>query len=186
MITHLGIASLVALWVASTSATARAQFDYPSRAASGGITVSGIGTAKGMPDRAKIDVRMQGKAEITDDALVKYHASHRRLTEALEKLKLENLKVSERSVTLSSTGSGNLQQMMNGMGQGQSETAPTEISGILRIELTDLQSMPKEEVWKVIGKVLDAIRDAGGIPGCRKPRCKLLGCTAGACSKALP
>ncbi len=33
-----------------------------------------------MPDVAKIEVRMQGKAEITDDALVKYHATHKRLT----------------------------------------------------------------------------------------------------------
>ena len=55
--------------------------------------------------------------------------------------------------------------MMNGMANDQNETAPTEISGILRVELTDLQSMPKEEVWKVIGKVLDAIRDAGGTVG---------------------
>ena len=75
------IVGLVALLVASASATTRAQFDMGNRSSGGGIVVAGIGTSKGLPDRAKIDVRMQGKAEITDDALVKYQASYRRLTE---------------------------------------------------------------------------------------------------------
>jgi uncharacterized protein len=153
----VGLAGLCVVWSAGV---AQAQFDR------GGIMVSGIGTVKGMPDKAKIEIRMQGKAEITDDALVKYHASHQRLTEALEKLKLENLHVSERGVAMSTGSAANMQMMMwNGMGN-QTETAgSTEISGMLRVELTGLAAMPKEEIWKTLGKVLDAIRDAGGSIG---------------------
>jgi len=166
VITRLWIVSLAALLIGSISATAQAQFDHSGRSG-GGITVSGIGMAKGLPDTAKIEIHMQGKAEITDDALVKYHATYQRLTEALEKLKLENLRVSEHGVKLSSGGgNANMQMMMmNGMGGQGGEAAPTEMSGTLRVELTNLQNMPKDEVWKVIGKVLDAIRDAGGAIG---------------------
>ena len=133
------------------------------RTPTNGVTVLGLGVAKAMPDLARIEVRMQGKAEITDDALVKYQAAHKRLTEALDKLKLENLKVSERDLSLSSGGSGNAQMMMGNM-QGES-TASTEISGMLRCDLTNLQGQPRDEIWKTIGKVLDAIRDAGGSVG---------------------
>jgi uncharacterized protein YggE len=158
------IVSLACLSIGSAAATAWAQVDQAGHATTGGITVSGVGTAKCLPDVAKIEVRMQGKAEITDDALVKYQATHRRLIEALDKLKLENLRVSEQGVKLSYSGGANSQTMMNGM-EGQSSTASTEISGTLRVEVTNLQNMAKEEIWKVVGKVLDAIRDAGGGSG---------------------
>ena len=58
-----------------------------------------------------------------------------------------------------------MMMMMNGMGGGQNEPAPTEISGILRVELMNLENMPKDEIWKLVGKVLDAVRDAGGAVG---------------------
>ena len=83
---RLWIVSLAALWVASASATARAQFDHgrsTGRAAASPFRESA--RPKPCPTVAKIEVRMQGKAEITDDALVKYQATHRRLTEALGK-----------------------------------------------------------------------------------------------------
>ncbi len=159
--TGLKIAVLgIAVWGIAGGASVRAQ-DHSQ--VPEGVTVLGVGVAKGMPDLARIEVRMQGKAEITDDALVKYQASHKRLTEALEKLKLDNLKVSERDLALSSGGSGNAQMMMGNMG-GES-TASTEISGVLRADLTNLQGASRDDVWKTIGKVLDALRDAGGSVG---------------------
>jgi hypothetical protein len=171
VITRVWIVSLVSLWpvslgtaslwIGSTPATAWGQFVQAARTENGGIFVSGIGTAKGLPDVAKIEVRMQGKAEITDDALVKYQATHRRLIEALDKLKLENLRVTEQGGKLSYSGGAAAQNMMNGL-ETQGSTPSTEISGTLRVELTNLQNLSKEEIWKVVGKVLDAIRDAGG------------------------
>jgi uncharacterized protein YggE len=161
----LAIVGLVLVGIGA--ATARGQGEYAGHGPNDGIAVSGIGTAMAMPDVARVEIRMQGKAEITDDALVKYHATQKRLTEALEKLKIENLKISERDLSLSSAGAGNnSQMMMMGMGnQGGDTATSTEITGILRAELTNLQGMPKDEIWKVIGKLLDAIRDAGGSVG---------------------
>ena len=90
--------------------------------ASGGITVSGVGTVKGLPDRAKIEVRMQGKAEITDDALVKYQAATGGSPRRLEKLKLENL-TGQRTVghAGSRPAAATCRLMMNGMGNAQNE-----------------------------------------------------------------
>ena len=150
----------IVVWGIAGGVTARAQ-DHSQLPE--GVTVLGVGVAKGMPDLARIEVRMQGKAEITDDALVKYQAVPQAADRALEKLKLENLKVSERGPALSSGGSGNAQMMMGNMG-GES-TASTEISGVLRADLTNLQGTSRDDVWKTIGKVLDAIRDAGGNVG---------------------
>jgi uncharacterized protein YggE len=151
------IASLVALLASFPCATAWAQYELPSK----GISVSGIGTVKGRPNLAKIEIRLTGKAEITEDALVKYRDNRRRLKESLEKLKMENMNVSERNVSLSSS----IGQSQGMGGGGQNESAPTEISGSLRIELTKLEEMPIEDVLKTIGKVLDAVRDAGGSMG---------------------
>ena len=85
----------------------------------------------------------------------------------MEKLKLENLRVSEQRGDALFERRRHEQQMMmmNGMGRRKTKRRSTEISGTLRVELTNLQNMPKDEIWKMIGKVLDAIRDAGGAVG---------------------
>jgi uncharacterized protein len=131
-----------------------------------GISVSGVGICKGRPDRVRIDVRVQGKAEITDDALVKYRDARRRLIEALDKLKLKNLSTTEQSVALAAgVSQAAYQAMMNGMAAAAEGSSPIEVSGNMEVELSGLNEMSPEDVLKTVGKVLDTIKDAGGSMG---------------------
>jgi uncharacterized protein len=156
--------SLALLALAATCSPARAQIELPQGAA--GIAVSGIGAIKARPDLVRIDVRVQGKAEVTEDALVKYRDSRRRLSEALHGLKLKNLRLTETSVGLSSGGGqANIQAMMNGMPSQNDTAQPTEITGNLQIAIGDLAEVSPEDLLKLIGKVIDATKDAGGSLG---------------------
>jgi uncharacterized protein YggE len=154
----------VLLWtVACPAAWAQSESAAAGKGANAGISVSGIGTSKGRPDRVRIDVRVQGKAEITDDALVKYRDARRRLIEALEKLKLKNLHTNEQSVAIAaSVSQAAYQAMMNGMANQADGASPIEVSGSLQVELGELNELSPEDVLKTVGKVLDTIKDAGG------------------------
>ncbi len=122
-----------------------------------------MGTVKGRPDRVRIDVRLQGKAEITDDALVKYRDARRRLVEALDKLQLKNLRTSEQSVAVATAvNQAAYQAMFNGMAAPAEGTSPIEVSGSVLVELGQLNEASPEDVLKTVGKVLDTIKDAGG------------------------
>jgi uncharacterized protein YggE len=154
------------LLLLAAGSAARAQSEQAGKSVAAGISVSGVGMSKGRPDRVRIEVRVQGKAEITDDALVKYRDARRRLTEALDKLKLKNLHTNEQTVAIAaSVSQASYQAMMNGM-ETQSESAsPIEVSGNLQVELTGLDELSPEDVLKTVGKVLDTIKDAGGALG---------------------
>jgi uncharacterized protein YggE len=80
------------------------------------------------------------------------------LPDQLRKLKLANLQINDKSLSLSS---GATQAAMMGGAQGDS-SSQIEISGTLRIELTNLQDQSREDILKTLGKVLDTIKDAGG------------------------
>jgi len=157
--------SLGALVLAAACPAVHAQAD--GRFATQGIAVSGIGTVKCRPDLAKIEVHVNSKAELTDDALVKFRDSRKRLREAIEGLKLENARVVEQHVSIAAgTSSANYQMMMmNGMGGQNETTQPTEISASVQIELTGLKDLPPDDVLKTVGKVLDTAKDAGGALG---------------------
>jgi uncharacterized protein YggE len=142
---------------------AQAQSEPGGKNLGAGISVSGLGMSKGRPDRVRIEVRIQGKAEITDDALVKYRDARRRLIEALDKLKLKNLRTHEHTVAIAaSVSQAAYQAMMNGMATQGESSSPIEVSGNLRVELTGLDELSPEDVLKTVGKVLDTIKDAGG------------------------
>ncbi len=157
----------VLLWVAACPAAwAQSESAAGGKAANPGISVSGVGTIKGRPDRVRIEVRVQGKAEITDDALVKYRDARRRLIEALDKLKLENLRTNEQAVSIAAAVSqASYQAMMNGMAAQSDGSNPIEVSGSLQVELAELNELSPEDVLKTVGKVLDTIKDAGGSLG---------------------
>jgi uncharacterized protein YggE len=151
--------------IAVACAPARAQVDA-SRPAPRGIAVSGSGTVLCRPDLVKIEVRVQSKAELTDDALVKYRDSRKRLQEAIDGLKLKDTRIVEQTVTISSTGAAAAYQaMMNGGGAPTESAQPTEIAGCVNIELGGVKDSSAEELLKTVGKVLDTAKDAGGVLG---------------------
>src|SRR6185295_10524134 len=102
----------------------------------------------------------------TDDALVKYRDSRKRLQEAIDGLKLPNTRVIEQNVSVSAAGAAAAYQaMMNGNGMPTESTQPTEISASLNIEMGNLKDLAPEDLLKTVGKVLDTAKDAGGVLG---------------------
>lgn len=155
----LGLA-LAAGWASAPRGLA--QVTASDSGASGGITVYGSAQHNARPNLVEIDLRTSGTAELTDDALVKYHDAKKRTVEAFDALKLKNLKLLERGVSL---GPGNMQeimqQMWNGMPMAANKKSKIEISTTLHLRLTDIEKMSDDEVLKTIGKLLDTAQDSG-------------------------
>jgi len=130
-----------------------------------GITVSGTGDYRAKPSMVEIDVRVSAKAELADDALVKHQQALRSTKDAFAALKLANLKVLERGMTLAP---GDSAAAMQAMMRGQAvtnEKQQIEISTPVRLQLTGIDQMPLAELFKVIGKMLDVARDTGATLG---------------------
>ena len=127
-----------------------------------GITVEGTGEAVTVPDVVEINVKLNARGELTDDAVVKHKDSRKRTMETFEALKLDNLKLKEKDLSLKP---GNMQEMMqmmwNGMPPSQNKRTPIEVGSTLQARLVEIDKMPTEELMSTIGKLLDAAQDSG-------------------------
>ena len=143
-------------------AAAPAWAQYQPQQAEPGITVEGSGEQKATPDVIELNMKIVGRAELTDDAVVKHRDARKRTLEAFKALKLENLKIDERELSLRP---GNAQEMwqaaMNGMMQTAGKRTQIEISSTLRARLVDVGKIPEEELMSTIGKLLDTAQDTG-------------------------
>ena len=151
----LGCATLLATWLAWQPAVGQ----LPVPTTNDGIAVYGHGEAFTRPNLVEIDLNVSGKAELTGDALVKYRDAKKRVLDALDKLKLKNLSIDERSLTVSSgntTDPNRFNNMPQTVGKNQ-----IEVSSVLRARLKDIREVPPEELLKTVGKLLDVAQDAG-------------------------
>lgn len=127
-----------------------------------GITVEGAGEAKTVPDVVEINVKLNARGELTDDAVVKHKDSRKRTMETFEALKLEKLKLVEKDLSLRP---GNMQEMMqmmwNGMPPSQNKRTPIEVGSTLQARLVEIDKLPPEELMTTIGKLIDAAQDSG-------------------------
>src|SRR5258708_2191157 len=88
----------VLLWVLSSWALpglALAQYavDPSTSDSSSGITVFGTAEVRARPNMVEIDLRAASKAELTEDAIIKYRDVKKRTLESFAGLKMDNLKV---------------------------------------------------------------------------------------------
>src|SRR5687768_14347404 len=89
--------SLLALpLVLASAATSSAQYGSNME----GITVSGTGELRARPNFVEVDLKAAAKAELTDDAIVKFKDSKQRTLDAFAALKMKNLKVTETGLTV--------------------------------------------------------------------------------------
>ena len=143
--------------------SARAQFGYND---SVGITVTGAGEVRVMPNLVEIDLNASGSAELTSDAIVKYQDARRRTMEAFDKLKLPNLKIEEGGLSISGTMTQQQMQMMQqGMQTGAAMKVPVEIGCPMRLTIRDIQGTPPLKLMETIGTVLDVAKDSGAAVG---------------------
>ena len=131
-----------------------------------GISVTGTADIKTRPTMVEIDVRVSGKAELADDALLKYQQALKGTLAGFTALKVSNLKVTERGMTLSPGDSqAAMQAMMRGMNPPTTEKLQVEVVGPVRLQLSGIDKMTSQELFRTIGKLLDVARDSGAILG---------------------
>jgi uncharacterized protein YggE len=129
--------------------------------AADGITVSGTGEVAARPNLVEVDLQVSGKAELTGDALVKYRDAKKRVFEALEKLKIENMTAAEHGLSITVGNSAEQQQrIMNGMVQNPGKPQ-VDVSSTVRVRLTGVREIPPEDLIKIVGRLVDVAQDAG-------------------------
>lgn len=126
-----------------------------------GISVYGTGELRTKPNFVEIDLRASANAEITSDAVVKYRDVKRRLLKAFEDLKMSELVVNERGLTLMPGNTAEAMQMaMRGMPTTDTKTS-VEIASTLHLRLGGIRDLPAEQVMETVGQLLDTAQDAG-------------------------
>jgi uncharacterized protein YggE len=127
-----------------------------------GITVEGSGEARSTPDVVEINLKLTARAELTDDAVVKHRDARKRALETFKALKLDNLKLEDKDLSLRPGNAQEMMQMMwNGMPSSQNKRTQIEVHSTLRARLVDVAKVPTEELMSTIGKLLDAAQDSG-------------------------
>lgn len=156
------LSAMVCLMIFFSCSVAWAQYHPPGNTSEPGITVEGTGEAKTVPDVVEINLKLNARGELTDDAVVKHKDSRKRTLETFEALKIPNLKLEERDLSLRP---GNMQEMRmmmwNGTPPAQNKRTPIEIGSTLRARLVEVDKIPTEELMATIGKLIDAAQDAG-------------------------
>jgi uncharacterized protein YggE len=129
-----------------------------------GITVEGGGESRAVPDIVEINLKLAAKAELSDDAVIKHRDAKKRAIDTLKTLKLTNLEIEEKDLSLkAAVNMQELQMMMwNGIAPAQNKRTQVEVGSTLRARLTSVDKMQMEELMSNIGKLLDAAQDSGG------------------------
>lgn len=157
---------VLGLLIGLSVSSAQAQFQMQNRSVDAGISVEGSGEIRIPPDIVEINMRVAGKGELTDDAVVKHRDARKRTLETFQALKLENLKIEERDLGLRPANSQELMQAaMNGMANMSTKRAQIEVASTLRARLTISGEQDEEELMTTIGKLLDAAQDSGSAVG---------------------
>lgn len=136
---------------------------FGANPAAPGIAVEGSGEVKTVPDVVEINLRLVARGELTDDAVVKHRDARKRTLETFQALKLDNLKLEEKDLTLRPGNSQEMMQMMmwGGMPSSQNKRTQIEVASMLRARLTNVNKVPNEELMSTIGKLIDAAQDSG-------------------------
>ena len=126
-----------------------------------GISVSGVGTAKGRPTEVEIDARVSGEGELANDANVKYRDVKKKGVAALEALKDPNLTIEGTGPTITEASDPNAQQrMMNGMATDGGK-AKVQVSEGLKLTLKGADKLEPDKLVVAVLKILDTAKDAG-------------------------
>jgi uncharacterized protein len=163
----LPILAALAAWSGSQFVAAQ---DFSSPAS--GITVSATGEANVKPNKMEIEIKTSVSAELTGDAVVKYRDAISRAKDIVGKLKIDNLRVIDEGVVVSSSGvgasNGGGQMVVNGGfavaqngNAGNTIKQEVGISKSWKLAISGIDKLSEEEVIALTAKLLDAVKDAG-------------------------
>jgi uncharacterized protein YggE len=131
-----------------------------------GVTVSATGVATVRPNRLEIEIKAAATAELTGDAVVKYHDAIKRAKEAFDKLKIEKFELIDQGMNVANSAAGENANNIAAMNGGQTATKPeVSISKTLRLEVSGIDKMSEEDLAQLVAKLLDTAKDAGVAAG---------------------
>ncbi|HEV3023429.1 MAG TPA: hypothetical protein VGX76_13230, partial [Pirellulales bacterium] len=137
-------------WAGILLAACCSWFALSAAADEGGITVVGVGEARGKPNALEFRARLAGSGELANDALTKFQEYKRRAMAAVEQLQFKQVKVSVGAMSLLHGGDQNqvyAMMMMQGMPANEAGAkVEVALSSLLRVTLHDIEEMPEEKV----------------------------------------
>lgn len=143
-----------------------------------GISVTGVGEVRANPDTLELNILVTGKAELGDDALVKFRSARETTLKALSALKMPALKIEPGGVVISASAS---QAMMQAIANGEAAPAHqrplVHLSTNFRLKFSGVKDLSGDEVGKAVSRLLDAAQDSGAQnhAGCRPIHGRLRG-----------
>ncbi len=127
-----------------------------------GITVSGTGVAKAMPDVVELTAPVVGTAELAGDAVEKYRGNKRRVVEALNALNIKGMTISGSGLSVNSGAQANPLAALQGGQANQAQVADkVSVQEDLTITLPGVDTMSADDVLKAVTSIVDVAKDAG-------------------------
>jgi len=126
-----------------------------------GISVNGVGVARGTPSVVEISARVVGEGELAADASVKFNRARQKGLETLEALKIPDFSVEPAGPSIGFAPDP-LQQMrmLQGMA-GDSSKQKVQISEQLRLKINGADKIDRETLVAWVVKIIDAAKEAG-------------------------
>jgi uncharacterized protein YggE len=132
-----------------------------SAGADDGISVNGVGVARGTPSVVEISARVVGEGELAADASAKFNAARKKGLEALEALKIPDFSVEPAGPSIGFAPDP-LQQMrmLQGMA-GDSSKQKVQMSEQLRLKINGADKIDRETLVSWVIKIIDVAKEAG-------------------------
>lgn len=133
----------------------------PAFADEGGISVSGVGVAKGRPTLVEVDTRIVGEADVAADADAKYNDLKKKAIAALQALKEPNLSLEFGGPSVGlAPDPGAQMRLLQGMATDNSKRR-IQVSELLKLVLKGIEKLDKDTLLADVLKVVDTARQAG-------------------------
>lgn len=133
----------------------------PAFADDGGISVSGVGIAKGRPTVVEINTRIVGEADVAAEADAKYNDLKKKAVSALEALKDPNLSLEFGGPSVGlAPDPGAQMRLVQGIAPDNSKRR-VQVSEQLKLVMKDIEKLDKDALRAAVLKVVDTARQSG-------------------------
>ena len=130
-----------------------------------GITVSETGVVEAMPDTLELVAMVEGNAELADDAVKKFRDNKRRVTEALNGLKIKDMTVVGSGLSVNSGTPPNPMAALQGQANQPKVTDKVAVQEKLTVTLSGINTLSADNILQSVTRILDVAKDAGGVIG---------------------
>jgi uncharacterized protein YggE len=133
----------------------------PAFADDAGISVTGVGVAKGQPSVVEIGARLIGEGDLAADASVKYNDLRKKAVAALDALKDPYLSIEFGGPSVGlAPDPGAPMRLMQGIATDNAKRR-VQISEQVKLVLKGVEKLEKDRLIAAVLKVIDTARDAG-------------------------